>query len=281
MSEQDLTSLSQTNSGMSECLPTNLHQALNTSPNSDLPANSIHTSLLNSPPLESNDLYPPQKNWDRSIIIYDQQMQVSRESNSHGNQHAPMPVPLSETQNVFLCAEPILESLSSQDQTKSTISLSAQQGFTTTGNSGIAESCCDGFTVESKRNHSVLPDFVTFSSTYLSQVPKVCRTSAEMTRDIQMLQDNQMMASSSQPFSFLEPDQKQDTTDKPKDFTDESCNSGRPDISNKYQSIFMIGSLHEQPADCLPSGVRPVLSFQDNTEDSSSSDDEGKLIIEL
>ncbi|XP_043978100.1 zinc finger protein 831 isoform X2 [Gambusia affinis] len=275
LSEQHLESLSQKNSCMSECPQPNLRQAPNTSHNSDTPANSIHFSLLNSPPLEINHLYSPQKTWDRGIVLYDQQMQVSCESNL--SQDAPIPISTSETQSVFLCAEPSLQSFSSQDQTRSAIGFSAQQGCTATGNYS-----CDVFTVESKSNSCVLPDFRTLSSTYFSQVPKECRGTGEMTGDIRMLPDNLITESPSQPFSFLEPEKKQDAMDSLNDFTSQSSNSGRPDITSKYQSVFMIGSFPGyQSSDCLPSGVRPVPSFQDNTEDTSSSDDEGKLIIEL
>ncbi|XP_007573381.1 zinc finger protein 831 [Poecilia formosa] len=275
LSEQHLESLSQKNSCMSECPPPNLHQAPNTSHNSGTPTNSIHSSLLSSPPLEINHLYLPQKTWDRGIVLYDQQMQVSRESDL--SQDAAIPISTSETQSVFFCAEPSLQSFSCQDQTKSTISFSAQQGCTAAGNYS-----CDVFTGESKTNSCVLPDFRTLSSSYLSQVPKVCRGTGEMTGDIQMLPDKQITESPSQPFLFLEPEKKQDAMDSLNDFIGQSSNSGRPDITSKYQSVFMIGSFHGyQSSDCLPSGVRPVPSFQDNTEDISSSDDEGKLIIEL
>lgn len=92
----------------------------------------------------------------------------------------------------------------------------------------------------------------------------------------EMLQDEQIPVSSSQP--FLEAGKKQVSAETLKDFPDQNRDSGR----NKYQSILMIGSFHGyQAADCLPSGVRPVLSVPDNSEDTSSSDDEGKLIIEL
>ncbi|XP_054880281.1 zinc finger protein 831 [Poeciliopsis prolifica] len=275
LSEQHLESLSQKNSCMSECPQPNLHQAPNTSQNSDTPVNSIHSSLLNSPPLEINHLYSPQKTWDGGIILYDQQVQVSCEPNL--SQDPPVSISTSETQSVFLCAEPSLQSFSSQDQTRSAIGFSAQQGCTAAGNYS-----CDVFTVESKNNSCVLPDFRTLSSTYFSQVPKECRGTGEMAGDIQMLPDNQTTESPSQPFSFLESEKKRDATDSLNDFTSQSSKSGRSDITSKYQSVFMIGSFHGyQSSDCLPSGVRPVPSFQDNTEDTSSSDDEGKLIIEL
>ncbi|XP_032404423.1 zinc finger protein 831 [Xiphophorus hellerii] len=275
LSEQHFESLSQKNSCVSECPQPNLRQAPNTSHNSDTPANSIHSSLLNSPPLEINHLYSPQKTWDRGIVFYNQQMQVSCESNL--SQDAPIPISTSETQSVFLCAEPSLQSFSSQDQTKGAIGFSAQQGCIATSNYS-----CDVFTVESKNNSCVLPDFRTLSSTYFSQVQKECRGTGETTEDIQMLPDNQITESPSQPFLLLEPEKKQDAMDSLNDFISQSSNAGRPDITSKYQSVFMIGSFHGyQSSDCLPSGVRPVPSFQDNTEDTSSSDDEGKLIIEL
>lgn len=57
----------------------------------------------------------------------------------------------------------------------------------------------------------------------------------------------------------------------------ESSNSGAI-----YSSFFFLGQSHDYPAAESQSGtVRPVQSCQENLEDTSSSDDEGKLIIEL
>uniref|UniRef100_A0A3Q2GK73 Uncharacterized LOC107103523 n=3 Tax=Cyprinodon variegatus TaxID=28743 RepID=A0A3Q2GK73_CYPVA len=244
LSEQDLEALCQRNPQISE------HQTTNISQDSDLAASSTHTRRLDCPPLEINHLYPPQKNWDTSTVLYDQQMQIS---------HAP-----NMSHRASLCAEPSFQS------TKSTMSVSAQQDF----NCRTAESCSDVFTGDRTKNPSVLPDFRTLSSTCLSQVTKVCRSSDEMTGE--MLQDEQIPVASSQP--FLEAGKKQVSAETLKDFPDQNRDSGR----NKYQSILMIGSFHGyQAADCLPSGVRPVPSVPDNSEDTSSSDDEGKLIIEL
>lgn len=57
----------------------------------------------------------------------------------------------------------------------------------------------------------------------------------------------------------------------------ESSNSGAI-----YSSFFFLSQTHDYPAAESQSGtVRPVQSCQENMEDTSSSDDEGKLIIEL
>ncbi|XP_029007286.1 zinc finger protein 831 [Betta splendens] len=54
-----------------------------------------------------------------------------------------------------------------------------------------------------------------------------------------------------------------------------------PDPNSKYQAFFLTGQFHSfQPGECLNNGVRAVLSCPD-AEDTSSSDEEGKLIIEL
>lgn len=57
----------------------------------------------------------------------------------------------------------------------------------------------------------------------------------------------------------------------------ESSNSG-----TIYSSFFFLGQSHDYTAaESHSSTVRPVQSCQENLEDTSSSDDEGKLIIEL
>ncbi|XP_041837564.1 zinc finger protein 831 isoform X2 [Melanotaenia boesemani] len=85
----------------------------------------------------------------------------------------------------------------------------------------------------------------------------LCRTTAALTAD------SQDTGSPFKSATYLE------------DYSSQSSN-----IPSKYQSVFMGGSLHGfQPADFLTSDVRPVQSCY--REDSSSSDDEGKLIIEL
>lgn len=57
----------------------------------------------------------------------------------------------------------------------------------------------------------------------------------------------------------------------------ESSNSGAI-----YSSFFFLGQAHDYPAaESQSCAVKPVQSCQENMEDTSSSDDEGKLIIEL
>ncbi|KAM8914280.1 zinc finger protein 831 isoform 1-T5 [Spinachia spinachia] len=66
----------------------------------------------------------------------------------------------------------------------------------------------------------------------------------------------------SQSFTFPQPDGYNDSEDGP------------PKDYNNCSSFFF-------PAECVSSGVKLLQSCLDNTEDTSSSDDEGKLIIEL
>nr|XP_046237744.1 zinc finger protein 831 isoform X2 [Scatophagus argus] len=112
---------------------------------------------------------------------------------------------------------------------------------------------------------------------------EVSGDNAGSTLDPQPSNNNVLEILPSKPFAYPEPADFQYTKDNsPNDYTSHSSNSGRPDISNKYQSFFFSGQLHNyRPAECLTSEVRPVQSCQDYTEDTSSSDDEGKLIIEL
>ncbi|XP_034388642.1 zinc finger protein 831 isoform X2 [Cyclopterus lumpus] len=98
-----------------------------------------------------------------------------------------------------------------------------------------------------------------------SQISRAAAGSTGLNKNV--LDNN--AAPPSEPFTFREPYDYNDTKD------------GAPNEDNKYQSFFLSGQLNGfQPAECLTSGVRPVQSCQDHTEDTSS-DDEGKLIIEL
>ncbi|KAM4587994.1 zinc finger protein 831 isoform 2-T2 [Odontesthes bonariensis] len=280
LSEQHHQYFSQTQSGMSECPPPTSKEAPNTSNILDFPPSSIHTSLFNSPPLEMNQFYLSQQNWGSSII-YNPQTRVLHESNT--SQRIIAQAHLSETENIFSRTELCLQqthSFTHEHQKQTSISLSAQQENATAGNN-TAVSSSDILTSGSRKNPSLSPDFVTLSSTHPSRVSQFCRTTTGLTGDIQMSQNYQNTGSPSKPFTYLKTEEKQDSIDMaPNDYTCQSSNSGRPDITSKYQSVFMAGSLSgHQPTECLISGVRPVQSCY--TEDTSSSDDEGKLIIEL
>ncbi|XP_044022927.1 zinc finger protein 831 [Siniperca chuatsi] len=295
LSEQHLQHIPQTYSGMSEYPPQSTQQVPRMSNNLTLPARSSQTCLFNSPQssLDMNNFYFSQQNWESSII-HNQQTQILCESNS--SQHIKAQAQLTEAQNVFSRIESSPQETQTfshqdqkQEQKQTSITLSFQQGNTTAGNNITAVSCCTKLTLGSHKSLSLPPDVKTPSSACPSQVShsvQVSKATAGLTGDTEASNNNVLDNNTvlpSKPFTYQGPDDYQDTKDNaPYDFTSQSSTSGRPDITNKYQSFFLAGQLHGcQPAECLTSGVRPVQSCQDNTEDTSSSDDEGKLIIEL
>lgn len=285
-SEQHLQHLPQTHSGMSEYPPQSPQQASSMSNNLNSPASSSQTSLFNppQPPLDMNNFYFSQQHWESSSI-HTQETQITCESNS--SQHITAQAQLAETQSALSRIESSsqqTQTFSHQDQKQTSIPLSIQQGNTTAGNNVTAVSGCTKLTLGSNKNPS--PDVKTSFSTFPCQVShsiQVSKATAGLTEDTQapnnnVLDNNAVL--SSKPFTFEGTDGYQDTkANAPYDFTSPSSTSGRPDIT---KSFFLAGQLHGyQPADCLTSGLRPVQSCQDYTEDTSSSDDEGKLIIEL
>ncbi|TMS19572.1 Zinc finger protein 831 [Larimichthys crocea] len=289
LSEQHLLGLSQTHSGMSEYLQQNPQQTPRTLNNLNLPASSSQTCLLNSPPppLEMTNFYYSQQHWESSII-HNQQTQILCKSTS--SQHVKAQAKLSETQNAFSQIESSLQQtqiFSCQDQKQTSVCLSAQQENTTAGHNVTAVSCCTQLTVGS---HKILSPDIKASSpappSHVSYSGQVSRAAAGLTADPQVSDSNVLVNDTvlpTKPFTYPQPDDYQDTKDKASnDYIGQSSNSERSDITNKFQSFFFAGQLHGyQPAEGLTSGVGPVQSCQDYTEDTSSSDDEGKLIIEL
>ncbi|KAM7423289.1 hypothetical protein PAMA_011035 [Pampus argenteus] len=274
LSEQHLKHLSRTPSGMSDYPPQSPQQAPNTLNNLNSSASSSQTSLFNppQPPSEMINFYFSQlQHWDSRF---------SHNEETPNSSQCTAPELLIETQTSL----PQTETFSHQDQNPT---LSAHQRNTTAGNNSAAECCCNKSTLGSHKSPS--QDVKIPSSTHLSQVfhpVHVSKVTAGLTGDTQATKSNVLDNNTVQPsltFMYTEPDNKADTKDRaPHDYTSQSSNSGRADITSKYQSLFLAGQLHScQPLDCLTSGVRPVQSCQDYTEDTSSSDDEGKLIIEL
>ncbi|XP_042263354.1 zinc finger protein 831 isoform X1 [Thunnus maccoyii] len=283
LSEQHLQHLSQTHPGMSEYPPQSPQQAPSTSNNLNLPASGSQTGLFNSPqpPLEMNFYFSQQQHWNSSIT-HNKQTQILIEPNS--SQHTAQDL-LAETQNTFSQTQTFTHQDQKQDQK---LTLSAQQGNTTAGNNSAAECCCNKSTLGSHKSPSLSSDVKISSSTHPSQVSHPVQVSrvAGLTGDTQATKSKVLDNNTVRPtqtFMNTEPDNKHETKDQaPHDYTSQSSNSERGDITNKYQAFFLAGQLHSyQPVDCLTSGVRPVQSCQDYTEDTSSSDDEGKLIIEL
>lgn len=278
---------------MSEYSQESPQQSPSTSNNLKLPDSSSQTSLFNStePSLEMANSCFSQQHW-QSSSIQNQQTHILCESNQ--TQPLKAQAKLTETPNAFSQMESSPQQSQKfshqnqkQDHKQTTISLTTQHGSTTAGHNVTSEGCFSKLTPGS--NRSLLPDVKTSPSIQPSQVSycvQVNRGSAGLSGDPQVSNNNVPSISSvlpSKPFTQPKPDDYQDTKDRaPNDYTSKSSTSGRPDMTNKYQSFFFTSQFHGyQPTECLPSGIRPVQSCQDYTEDTSSSDDEGKLIIEL
>ncbi|XP_026200388.1 zinc finger protein 831 isoform X2 [Anabas testudineus] len=279
LSEQHL---SQTQSGMSGYHPPSSQQALSTSNKLNLPSSGSQTSPFNSPqpPLEMNKYYFSQQQWESSIS-HNHQTQISCES--HFNEHITAQAQLTDTHDAFTRSE-------TGPQQTGTLSHQNQrhelQGNTTKGNSA-AGSICTKITLGSHKGPSLSPDVKTPSTTHHCRVShslEVTRGTAGWTGNTQAPNNSMEDNNTGMPLKpSLYPEPEQDTKDwSPNDYTTQNSNSGRSDMSNKYQSFFLTPQFHGfQPSECLNSGVRPVPSCQDYSEDTSSSDDEGKLIIEL
>lgn len=250
--------------------------------NINLPSDSSQTGLLNSPqPPSDLNSFCFSHQWESSVI-HNQQTQIF--CDSHSSQHIKAQAQLTDAQNALSESNP-QQTFSHQDQKQTSITMSVKKGNSTAGNSMAATSCCTG-TTSMLTLGSLSPDVKTSSSTQPSQVHLSRATVGLAVGDPQASNNNMLDNKTllpSKPFTYPEAADYQDTRDKTQnDYTNQSSNSGRPDISSKYQSFFFSGQLHGYPpAECLTSGVRPVQSCQDAAEDTSSSDDEGKLIIEL
>ncbi|XP_019942025.2 zinc finger protein 831 [Paralichthys olivaceus] len=280
LSEEHLQHLSQTHSGMSEYPPQSPQQALSTSNNIHLAASGSQTSLLNSPqpPLEMNNFYFSQQHWESSTA-HTQQTQTYCESKS--TKLIKTQAPLKESQHAF--SQITQQSIFSLQEKQT---LSVQQG-NTAGNSSTAVDHSTEVTLGSNKTPGLLTDIKTSCATHHCQVShslQVSQASAgwmgnTYTSNTNMLGYN--AGAPLNPFTYQEPEL--DTKDQaPHEYRTHSSNSGRTDMTNKYQSFFLAAQLQGyQPAESLTAGVRPVQSCQDFSEDTSSSDDEGKLIIEL
>lgn len=244
--EQHLQHLSQANSGMSKYQPQSPQRAPSASNYPEAPPGGSQTGLFN-PPLEVNHFhFSQQRQWERSVTD-NQQTRISCEASSRTQARLEEP-PLESSQTCW-----------HQDQKQM---WSVHQGSATKVKNSSGESCCRGFTLVSPP----------------SSIRQHCP--AGWTENCQVSSNNMVDHHAGPPSkAFTCPGAEQDTKDwPPSDYMTPCSNSGR-DLS-KYQSFFLAGQFHGfQPGECLPGGVRPVPSCQD--EDTSSSDDEGKLIIEL
>uniref|UniRef100_A0A1A8G8I5 Zinc finger protein 831 n=1 Tax=Nothobranchius korthausae TaxID=1143690 RepID=A0A1A8G8I5_9TELE len=258
---QDMTKLQEKESRIQESSEVFQSFSLTQSEVSEIPSHHLNlllsnNHLLNSTPVEINE-FPPPGDWESSVS------QNHDMCGSDPSLHVMAQVQLSQTSPSK--TEPCSLSFSHPDKNQTCINVSTEEGHSTAGSSRAAMSSYGSLTLESPQNRSFAPDFRTLSSIQCSHLSK----------------DNQN--TEFKPFTFLGPDDKQDTFNMtPDDLNGQSSSYGKPDLTDKYPSVFMVGSLHGyQPAECLTGGVRPVPVCQDYTEDTSSSDDEGKLIIEL
>ncbi|XP_036958212.1 zinc finger protein 831 isoform X2 [Acanthopagrus latus] len=203
-----------------------------------------HTSLFNSPqpPTEVSSFYFSQQQWE-SGIIHDQQTHV--------------------------CCEKISSELMKEEE--------AQHAFSQIESKPQHTQTC------SHKQTNIDPAFQKGNTTAVNRATAGLKGAGHESNN--NLLDNTLLPSKT--VTYLQPTDYQDTKAKPpNDDTNQNSNSGRSDITNpnpKYQSFLFAGQFHGyQPAECLGViGIRPVQSCQDDTEDTSSSDDEGKLIIEL
>lgn len=215
--------------------------------------------------LKVNVVSPSQQN--RESIVQNQQMQAFFESSS--SQHAITP------QNLFTRSETALQSFSHQQQNQSSFHVPPQQEEAPESNCRTTGSCSRFLTSESLQHTSFSSDFRTLSSMQFSQICQEDRTPAGLTANMPTSKNMHNTGPLSEPFTHL------DLTTA-HEHTGQSNDCGRPDITNKYQSFFMVSSLCGfQPSEGRSGAVRPVSISQNYREDSGSSDDEGKLIIEL
>ncbi|CAJ1051873.1 zinc finger protein 831 [Xyrichtys novacula] len=267
---QHLQDLSQTHSGMSEYPSQCPQPASRISDDFNSPASSSQTRLYNygQLPLENNNFYFSQQHWDSSAT-HEQQPQSLCQAESSQQ------IKSKETQNAFSQIEshaPQTQRFALQDQKQTNIIPPVRQENTTAANNITQVSC----KASSKKQKSLLSDVKT-SSTQPSQASFSAHvTRAGLTMDHQT--NNPLLdVNPVQSVTYPDPEDK-----VLNDYISQSSDCERVDNNNKFQSFFLTGQLHGyQPTEYLSGGVRPVQSCQEYTEDTSSSDDEGKLIIEL
>lgn len=246
-------------SGMSEQPPQSPQQSPNTSKELHLLGRRRQTSLLHSPqhPLDLINLYSS----GQPHIPHNEQTQICEPKSSQ-----PMKA---ETQQANSQIEPRAQQTQTFSNKDSRSCLSYQQGNTCGGHNNAAACCCYKSALGSHKCTELSSDVRTTSSPQPSQASpsfQVSKVSAGLSEEDQtnskVLDDSNEQAAHG--------------------YTSQSQNAGRADVTNKPQSFVLAGLLHSSPtAEGLSSEVRPGQSCQDYTEDTSSSDDEGKLIIEL
>ncbi|KAM4612751.1 zinc finger protein 831 [Polymixia lowei] len=278
LSEQHHQHVSQPHVGMSE----GPQSRTSTRPD---PPDSSDTSLFAAPQPDTdvNAVYFSQQHSEIKVA-HNRQTQILRETSSslHNNQPCGLVHTLSETgqpqTQQFIHNETVSHwNHETQDQRQTEVALPAhvlpQRESSSAGN-------------RSAQFNSVKPS----SSAYPAKVShSVCVSRAQggmsaeaQTTDLGAL-DNTAWPAKSWTSAYPEHDNKQQSRDQAThEHMTHSSDPAKADITSKYQSLFSVGQLHGyQSLECLTSGVRPVQSCQDYPDDTSSSDDEGKLIIEL
>ena len=225
-----------------------------------------------------NNFYFSQQHWESSVAPTKQTQTFCESSSSEPIESQDQ---FKETQNAF---SQVTQQTTCSPQEKQT--LSVQQG-NTEGHNSTAVSHSTKVTLGSKKTSGLSTDIKTSCATHHCQVShslQVSQASAGWTGNTETSNTNMLGYNAGallKPFTYQEPEL--DSEDQVQhEYITQSSNSGRTDTTNKYQSFFLAAQLQGyQPAESLPAGVKPVQSCQDYSEDTSSSDDEGKLIIEL
>ena len=126
------------------------------------------------------------------------------------------------------------------------------------------------FSQQDQKQSSISVQHASYSASELTK----CQSGLNQVSNSKVLGHNALLPS--EPVPHLQPEDDQDTVVK-------AANDLRAQSSICGGGVFGCAQLHGyQPAECVPgNGARPVQSCQEHTEDTSSSDDEGKLIIEL
>lgn len=274
LSEQHLQHLSQTHSGMSAYPPQSPQPVPGMSNNLRVPASSaqVGPGNLPLPSVEVGGVCLSQR-WESAAAADPAVPCEARLCPSTDEQPPPRQAQAaSDSEPDF--QQTLSHVVQQQECTNSSMEPSAERG----GENGTGTGCGNEPGIHRGLLSDVQP---TSSAAHISQSQSLCGQIQTVMDDLKGeradLNNATLLGNSSsgpsKTFMYPEPD-----TDDRQDYSTQSSSSGRADMANRYQSFFFSSQLQSyQAAEC----VRPVQSCQDYPEDTSSSDDEGKLIIEL
>ncbi|XP_034023246.1 uncharacterized protein LOC117507481 [Thalassophryne amazonica] len=268
--------LSQTHPVLSEYLPQTPQHDPHTSRNlSSSPG--TQTSVFNppQPQLQINTLYVPRQHWESSAVNHQHLCQTNSAP------PPPQQVQSAQLQNLF-SQTPLRQTDSQPDHSRQTsVSTTIQQVTCDAGGSTVT-SCCSKSTagIHRSKHASLSSDITTSLSNAGSPSVHTSVSKSAMTQDIWVTNRASDIAAGQppKPPASINQEPKDYTT---YDYTAQSGNAAGDDIISKYQSYFLVGQLHSYQPECMATAVRPVPNCQDYADGTSSSDDEGKLIIEL